>query len=373
MVPETHLMSTSAGSTAQRTVLHAVQAAAGAKMIDFHGWEMPVQFAGIVAEHRAVRDAAGLFDLGHMGRLHLSGSGALAFLEARVSRPLASTEPGQVRYGLICADDGTVEDDCLVTREGEAAFHVVVNASNLAKVLDLWQAPGLLPDALRLRNLSAEQAMLAVQGPQATAILARIGLDPGELGQYRCRDLAWRGATVRLSRTGYTGEDGCECFLPADRAEELWRAAHEAGAVPCGLGARDSLRLEAGMPLYGHELDRAHTAAEAGLDWAIGKKKRFTGSEVLHRQLERGTARRLVGLRLLGKRLARQGYAVMSAGTVVGEVTSGTLSPTLGHPIAMAYVATPLAAPGTKLEVDIRGQSREAAEVVGLPFYKRGK
>jgi aminomethyltransferase len=341
-------------------------------MIDFNGWDMPVQFSGITAEHLAVRTAVGVFDLGHMGRLHLSGPGAMALLSRQVCRRLDDLKPGQVRYGLVLAEDGTVEDDVLVSREGDQAFHVVVNAGNHQKIRERWQplAGGSLGD------LTASQAMLAVQGPRAADLLARLGLDGRHLKYYTFADLTWRDAgtavPVRLSRTGYTGEDGFECFLPAEHQERFYRAVIAVGAQPCGLGCRDSLRLEAGMPLYGHELDRTTTPVEAGLGFAINRNGGFIGAEVVLRQLADGTARTLVGLRMTDKRVPRQGYAVLHAGATVGAITSGTLSPTLGVPIGMAYVPSGLSALGTIVTVDVRGAACQA-EVVALPFYKREK
>jgi aminomethyltransferase len=354
----------------ERTVLHSVQAAAGGKYVDFHGWDMPVQFAGIVAEHHAVRTGCGVFDLGHMGRLAFHGTSALAFLERVVTRALGSMKPGQVRYGLVLAEDGTVEDDVLVSREGEQDWHVVVNASNREKLLALW-LPQLaqLPGEVVCRDLTATQAMIAVQGPQAPALLAGLGLDGRGLKYYSFLDIAWKGTTVRLSRTGYTGEDGFECFVETTRVVELWQAVVAAGATLCGLGARDTLRLEAGMPLYGNELDRSVTPRDAGLDFALNPQGGFIGSAALS---ARQPSQRLVGLRCLEKRVPRTGYAVHHNGSVVGRITSGTLSPTLGQAIGMAYVDVALAAPGTALQVDIRG-TLVTAEVVALPFYKRVK
>jgi aminomethyltransferase len=330
----------------QRTVLHALQAAAGGRFIDFGGWDMPVQFAGIAAEHQAVRNGCGLFDLGHMGRLILDGPHAATFLAKRVCRPLLDMKAGQVRYGLVLAADGTVEDDVLVSREAEARWHVVVNAGNRAKVLGLWAAD--LTPAVGLRDITAEQAMLAVQGPGAADLLAGLGLDGREL------------------------KYGFECFLPTAHAEALWEAVRAAGATLCGLGARDSLRLEAGMPLYGHELDRSTTPVEAGLGFAVDPAGTFIGAAAVQRQLREGTAKRLVGIRMRDKRVPRQGYAVLHDGAAVGAVTSGTLSPTLGQAIGMAFVPTALAAVGTALTIDVRGTAC-AADVVALPFYKRAK
>jgi aminomethyltransferase len=352
----------------ERTVLFAAQQAAGGKIVDFHGWEMPVQFAGIVPEHQAVRGGCGVFDLGHMGRLHLDGDQALTFLSRRVCRSLTGMKPGQVRYGLVLAEDGTVEDDVLVSCESPTAWHVVVNASNKDKVLALWRPA--LPAGVALRDLSPEQAMIAVQGPGAEALLTGLGLAAAGSKYYTFVDRAWRGTTVRLSRTGYTGEDGFEAFLPSDRAVELWEAVRGAGAVPCGLGARDTLRLEAGMPLYGNELDRTVTPVDAGLAFAINKQGGFIGAERVLAQLARGPERQLVGLRMREKRVPRSHYPVLADGAAVGHVTSGTLSPTLGQAIGMAYVPVALATPGTALAVDVRGTA-VPAEVVALPFYRR--
>jgi aminomethyltransferase len=353
-----------------RTVLHDLQKAAGGKIIDFHGWDMPVQFASIAAEHQAVRAAAGLFDLGHMGRLHVDGRDSARFLERMVCRPIADMVDGAVRYGLVLAEDGTVEDDVLVSREGAESWHVVVNASNKDKILRLWRDG--LGSGVTLRDISDEQAMIAVQGPAALDHLAALGLDGRGLKYYAFRDASWNGTTVRLSRTGYTGEDGCECFVATDRVGELWQALAARGITLCGLGARDTLRLEAGMPLYGNELDRAHTPVEAGLTFAINKKGGFIGDAVVLDQIAKGPARKLVGVRMVDKRVPRSHYPVLVAGSPVGEVTSGTLSPTLGTAIGMAYVASAHAVPGARVQVDIRGTSCDA-EIVKLPFYKRAK
>lgn len=352
----------------QRTCLHAVQSAAGGKIIDFHGWDMPVQFSGIVAEHTAVRTGVGLFDLCHMGRLQVDGAGSTTFLGRRVCRPVAGMTPGQVRYGLVLAEDGTVEDDVLVSRESGDRWHVVVNASNKDKVLALWHAGQ--PADVRIADLTATQAMIAVQGPRAADLLAGLGMDGRALKYYAFADHAWQGIPVRLSRTGYTGEDGFEVFVAAAHAPALWEAIRAAGALPCGLGARDTLRLEAGMPLYGNELDRSVTPVEAGLGFAVNKAGGFVGAEVVLTQLAQGPAKKLVGLRMREKRVPRTHYPVLHGGQTVGQITSGTLSPTLGTAIGMAYVPSALSAVGTVVQVDIRGTAVDA-EVVALPFYKR--
>jgi len=356
-----------------QTGLFEAQRSRGGRFIDFNGWDMPVQFAGITQEHQTVRTGCGIFDLGHMGRLHLSGPHALGLLSRQICRRLDDLKPGQVRYGLVLAEDGTVEDDVLVSREGEQAFHVVVNAGNHQKILARWQIlAGKSLTELALTDLTLTQAMIAVQGPLAAGLLAGLGLDGRHLKYYSFVDLQWSGITVRLSRTGYTGEDGFECFVPAANAAQFYEAVVAAGAVPCGLGCRDTLRLEAGMPLYGHELDRSVTPVEAGLGFAVNKNGGFIGADVLLKQLAAGTAKRLVGLRMTDKRVPRQGYAVVKDGAPVGIITSGTLSPTLGVPIGMAFVPSALSAVGTALSVDVRG-SVCAAEVVSLPFYKRAR
>lgn len=356
-----------------QTGLFEAQRSRGGRFIDFNGWDMPVQFAGITQEHQTVRTGCGIFDLGHMGRLHLSGPHALGLLSRQICRRLDDLKPGQVRYGLVLAEDGTVEDDVLVSREGEQAFHVVVNAGNHQKILARWQIlAGKSLTELALTDLTLTQAMIAVQGPLAAGLLAGLGLDGRRLKYYSFIDLQWSGITIRLSRTGYTGEDGFECFVPAANAAQFYEAVVAAGAVPCGLGCRDTLRLEAGMPLYGHELDRTVTPVEAGLGFAVNKNGGFIGADVLLKQLAAGTAKRLVGLRMTDKRVPRQGYAVVKDGAPVGIITSGTLSPTLGVPIGMAFVPSALSAVGTALSVDVRG-SVCAAEVVSLPFYKRAR
>ena len=351
-----------------QTGLFEAQRSRRGRFIDFNGWDMPVQFGGITQEHQTVRSGCGIFDLGHMGRLHLSGPDAIGLLSRQVCRPLGDMKAGHVRYGLVLAEDGTVEDDVLVSREGEQAFHVVVNAGNHQKILARWQVLA----GKSLADLTRDQAMIAVQGPLAAGILAGVGVDGRHLKYYTFADLQWAGIPVRLSRTGYTGEDGFECFVPAAHAAAFYEAVVAAGAVSCGLGCRDTLRLEAGMPLYGHELDRTVTPVEAGLGFAVNKQGGFIGAGVVLRQLAEGTAKRLVGLRMSDKRVPRQGYAVLKDGAPVGVVTSGTLSPTLGVPIGMAFVPSTLSAVGTALAVDVRG-SVCAAEVVALPFYKRAR
>ncbi len=348
----------------RRTPLHALHAAAAARFVDFGGWEMPVQYAGIAAEHQAVRRHCGLFDVSHMGRLRIRGADAPAWLDRVVCRRCSDLAIGQTRYGMLLADDGGVIDDVLVAREAADAFHMVINAGN--RDGDLAHLRSLLARAVAIDDLSDAQAMIAVQGPAALALLAGLGLDGRDLKAYRFRDLPWRGTKVRVSRTGYTGEDGAECFAPAERIGELWQALIAAGAVACGLGARDTLRLEAAMPLHGHELDRSTTPREAGLDFALNPAGGYLGAAGVAQPLRK----RLVGLGVPSKRVPRQGSPVLAGARPIGVVTSGTLSPTLGRAIGMAFVAPDQAAPGTVLAIDLRG-TRVEAVVESLPFYRR--
>lgn len=361
----------------RRTPLDAVHRALGARMAAFGGWEMPIQYTGIIEEHRTVRSAAGLFDLSHMGELHVSGPGAAAAL----ARALV-TDPGRLRlgrahYSMICAEDGGVLDDLIVYRLGEDRFLVVPNAGNAELVAAaLRERITGLPAALDDR--SAATALVAVQGPAAAAIVGALtSADLAALRYYGIVEAEVAGQAALLARTGYTGEDGFEIFVPAGAAPGLWErcmaAGRAHGIVPVGLGARDTLRLEAGMPLYGHELERDVTPWEAGLGRVVhlDRPDAFVGRAALE-AARTAPRRRLVGLILRDRGIARQGYPVHRPGEPApcGTVTSGTLSPTLGVAIAMAYVPPGADAPGTMLEVGVRA-TQVPAEVVPLPFYRR--
>ncbi|HEY2894914.1 MAG TPA: glycine cleavage system aminomethyltransferase GcvT [Pirellulales bacterium] len=359
-----------------QTPLHDWHAAHGGRMVDFAGWSMPVQYTSIVDEHRATRSAVGLFDVSHMGRLRFKGPEGLAFLDRVLTRDIRDTKPGQVRYSLITNDEGGILDDVLVyaTSSGpSASYLLVVNAGNRDKIvawLNAHRASDEFSDETR------DSAMIAVQGPRALEVLkALLPFDAARLRYYGCTSLDWDGAPTLLSRTGYTGEDGCELILPASVAQAKWEqlvaAAADCGGRPAGLGARDTLRLEAGMPLYGHELTEEIDPYQAGLQYAVSIKDRtFPGSGVLASKAERPGTERRAGWVLEGKRVPREGYAVFYRGEPVGRVTSGTFSPTLERPIAMGYVPAELAAPGTQVEIDIRGH-RAPGETVRLPFYRR--
>ncbi|WNV91836.1 glycine cleavage system aminomethyltransferase GcvT [Umezawaea sp. Da 62-37] len=361
----------------RRTPLHAEHEALGAMFTDFAGWRMPLRYDSELAEHHAVRKTAGLFDLTHMGEIVLTGPEAGAALDHALVGHSSAIGVGRARYTMITRADGGVLDDLIVYRLGETEYLVVANASNADLVF------GELVERARdfdteVVDRSQDYALLAVQGPASTAILA--GLTPTDLATvkyYASYPTEVAGTPVLLARTGYTGEDGFELFVAPADAPAVWAALLEAGKAhdlkPAGLGCRDTLRLEAGMPLYGNELDTAHTPYHANLGRVVklDKPGDFVGREALAAIAESGVDTTLVGLRSEGRRAPRHGYTVLDAeGAAVGEITSGALSPTLGYSVAMAYVTKANAEPGTKLAVDVRGR-QEPVEVVALPFYKR--
>ena len=352
--------------------------ALGAKLVEFAGWLMPLQYAGILEEHRAVRARAGLFDLSHMGELFVEGEQAGAGLAyALVSDPRALAI-GRAQYSMICAPEGGVLDDLIVYRLGSERFLIVANASNAAVVSDAL-AERLAGFRAVIDDRSLATALVAIQGPLSASVLAPLtDVDLGGLRYYAIAEGRVAGAAALLARTGYTGEDGFEVIVDLAHATVVWDALYEAGAplgvVPVGLGARDTLRLEAGMPLYGNELGRDNTPFEAGLGRVVklDKEGDFVGRAALERAQADGPRKKLVGLIVRGRGIARHGYPVFVGERATGVVTSGTLSPTLGEPIAMAYVAPSDAEPGTIVAVGIRDQ-RVPAEVVALPFYRRAK
>jgi aminomethyltransferase len=371
--------------TLLQTPLHAAHVRLGARMVEFGGWDMPVQFAGIVEEHAHVRSACGIFDVSHMGELLVSGPGAEALLQATTPNDVSKLKVGRAHYSSFLTDRGTFVDDLLVYRLGEQQLMVVVNAGNIAKDLAWIQAArdrlaGSLPGPVAIEDRSAATALIAVQGPRALEVVeaayesATAAPPPRSLKYYAFAQggqLGGRPVTV-LSRTGYTGEDGFEVYLAAEDAEAAWEALlRRPGVRPVGLGARDTLRLEAGMCLYGDDIDEQATPIEAGLQWTVKPEKgAFTGRDVLVQQLRDGTARTLVGLEVTGRGIARHGHEVWLGDECVGVVTSGTHAPTVGKAVAMAYVPPRCAAPGTDLHVDVRGR-RVEARVVPLPFYSR--
>lgn len=351
-------------------------AALGARMVDFAGWRMPIQYAGILEEHRAVRERAGLFDLCHMGELFVDGPDAGDALAYAVTTDPRTLTPGRAHYSMICAPDGGILDDLIVYRLADDRFLVVANAGNAAVVSDALAERFARRRAI-LDDRSLATALVAIQGPRAREILAPLaGLDLDAIRYYGIAEGTVAGIPALVARTGYTGEDGFEVFVDAAAGPALWdailAAGSPAGLVPVGLGARDTLRLEAGMPLYGNELGRSTTPFDVGLGRVVklAKEGGFVGREALLKAAEAGPARALVGLVVRGRGIARHGHRVLAGDRASGVVTSGTMSPTLGVPIAMASVAPGDAAPGTMLDVEIR-DARTAAEVVPLPFYNR--
>lgn len=366
----------------QRTPLAERHEALGAKMVDFAGWYMPVQYSGIMDEHRTVRTAAGLFDLGHMGQVDVSGPDALAFLQYVATNDVSRLEPGAAQYALLCYADGGVIDDIIIYRRpsGEG-FFVVINASNTDKDVDwLLQKAGERSDLdVDVRNISAETGMIAIQGPRAAEIVANLSsVDLSDQPYFSMRETTIAGVPALAGRTGYTGEDGWEFYTPIDRAGDVWDALFETGAEyglkPIGLGARDTLRLESRMPLYGNELSDEINPLEAGLGWAVKLDKGdFVGRDALASAKEAGVGRRTVGFKMVERGgVPRSHYDVQVDGKTVGFVTSGTASPTLGDNIGLAIVDRAVAGVGKPLDIMIRGKAVRA-EQVRTPFYKRGE
>ncbi|MBL3700525.1 glycine cleavage system aminomethyltransferase GcvT [Leucobacter luti] len=374
------MTTTAAQAAPAQTALYPEHAALGASFTDFGGWDMPLKYGSELAEHRAVRAAAGLFDLSHMGEIRVTGPDAGKFLNTALVGNLAVVAVGRAKYSLMCDAAGGIIDDLISYRLGDEEFLVVPNAGNAPMVAAEFAARAEGFD-VTVADESAATSLIAVQGPAAAQIL--LALVPAEqhalvseLRYYAAAPATVAGLDVLLARTGYTGEDGFELYLPNARAAELWRALLAAGEplglIPAGLAARDSLRLEAGMPLYGNELGRDVTPFAAGLGPVVSFKKdeRFIGRDALEALREAGPTRVLVGLRGSGRRAGRAGYPVLADGVQIGEVTSGQPSPTLGYPIALASVDPAYAAVGTELAVDLRGKP-EPFTVVELPFYSR--
>ena len=345
-------------------------------MVPFAGWSMPLQYTGIVAEHRTVRSAAGLFDVSHMGELDVSGRGAAAAIARLACIDVERVAVGQARYTLLLDEAGGVIDDVIVYRLAAERYRVVVNAANVEAVVAHARAVVAGSGGVELRDCSAETALLALQGPRAAAILQRVsGPEAAAIGSYRCAPAQVAGSDALVARTGYTGEDGFELFVAAARAQQVWHELLAAGAAaglqPAGLGARDTLRLEAALPLYGHELSRAVSPLEAGLGRFVARGDAYIGAAAIARQRAAGVPRRLVHLLLSGRVIARQGFPIASAaGEPAGTVTSGSYGPWLERSLAMGLVAREHATVGGELAVMVRGRAI-AATVVKRPFYRR--
>jgi aminomethyltransferase len=362
--------------TLKKTPLNARHRALGARMVEFGGWDMPVEYSGVADEHMAVRTRAGLFDVSHMGEIELAGRDALAAVQKLTSNDASRLAHHQAQYSALTTPSGTFVDDVLTYRLGDEHFMLVVNASNIIKDFT-WITSQIIDvgDVVAV-NTSSRYALLAVQGPAARDVLQTLtGVNLGELKYYWFTTGEIASVAGTISRTGYTGEDGFEVFVPPAAAERVWdailSAGKGAGVVPAGLAARDTLRLEASMRLYGNDMDENSTVLEADLGWIVGwKKASFTGAEALRRQKEEGVARKLVGFEVLDRGIARQGHQVFIDGHQAGVVTSGTQTPFVKKAIGMAYLPAERTAPGSEVEVDVRGR-RLRAQVVPMPFYKR--
>jgi aminomethyltransferase len=360
----------------KKTPLHARHRASGAKMVPFGGWDMPVEYAGIVTEHMAVRERAGLFDVSHMGEIEIAGRNALDAVQRISCNDASRLAIGQAQYSGLMTDRGTFVDDLLVYRLAAEHFLLVVNASHIptdyAHIADHIRAAG---DAVAV-DASSRYALLAVQGPQAKEVLQPLtGVDLSSIKYYWFAHGEVASVRGTISRTGYTGEDGFEIFVPPTAADRVWLAVVESGKsvdlIPCGLGARDTLRLEAGMRLYGSDIDDTVTPLEADLNWIVGwNKPGFLGADVLRRQKADGVRRKLVGFEMLERGIARQGYDAYVGNQKAGRVTSGTQTPYLKKAIGMGYLPIEHTAAGSEFDIDIRGRRTRAA-VVPLPFYKR--
>ncbi|MBI4641305.1 MAG: glycine cleavage system aminomethyltransferase GcvT [Candidatus Tectomicrobia bacterium] len=359
-------------SVARHTPLYEVHKRLGARIIEFGGWEMPVQYSGVLDEHRTVRSAAGLFDISHMGEVEVIGADALAIVQSLITNDASKLATGQAQYSVICYPHGGIVDDLTVYKLGEDHFFLVINAATTEKDVQ-WIRENAHGDA-EIRNISDDVALIAIQGRKAEEILQKLTYTPLSSIRY-----FWfargkvKGVDAMISRTGYTGEDGFELYFPSSAAEEIWTALFEAGKgegiKPIGLGARDTLRLEMVYALYGHDIDETTTPLEADLGWVVKfQKGDFIGKEALRKQRKEGIKRKFVAFEMVDPGIPRQHYGIFVGEAAVGEVTSGTMSPSLNKAIGVGYVAIEHATIGEELEIDIRGQRRKA-KIVPRPFY----
>jgi len=359
----------------RRTPLYESHKKLGARLVDFAGFEMPVQYGSIKQEHAAVREHAGIFDVSHMGQVHFSGPGAVATVERLVTCKVASLKLGGVRYGMLCNERGGVVDDVTVYRVAEDVLFLCINAANIDKDVAWIQQHS--PEDAGVHDRSSETGLIALQGPSSAALIAELGgAEAAKLGRFSFAPAVLRGIETLVSRTGYTGSDGFEIYVGAGDTtgvfQELLSAGEriEGGAIPCGLGARDTLRLEAALPLYGHELDDETSPLEAGLGRFVKRDQGgFLGAEAIEERAARGHEQQLVGFGLRERGVARDGYPILAAGDPIGRVTSGAPSPTLGTSIGLGYVRPEHAALGSPLQIEIRGKA-VAAEVVKTPFVR---
>ena len=357
--------------TLKKTPLYDRHVSLQGKIISFGGWALPVYYTGIIAEHRWVRESCGFFDVSHLGEIHVKGPGAFQFLQQRLTNDLTKGRDGGILYTLLCNEQGRTLDDILVYQEAKDDYYLIVNASNIAK--DLEALKKYVPDAVTLDDKSDEMACIAVQGPKAEAILEKLfGFRLKDMAYYSFKAEKFLSEPVWISRSGYTGEDGFEIFSKNELAPKIWDKLAEdgkkEGALPAGLGARNTLRLEAGNVLYGHELDESTTPLEAGLSFAVSfEKGAFVGRDALLSQKKVGVRRKLVGFRMLGKSIARDNYPIFKNGRPIGKVTSGSFGPTAGANIGLGYVNVGHETIGNGIQVEIHGR-REEAEIVKTPF-----
>ena len=368
-------MANSQSSDLLRTPLFDLAQKQQARFTAFSGWEMPVQYTGLKLEHQSVRSEVGMFDISHMGKFTFVGENLIDTWQALVPSDLSRLEPGQAQYTALLNPQGGIIDDIIFYYQGEKATAqqavVIVNAGTTDKD-KAWIMSHLKNSSITMADISQQQALIALQGPKAAEVLQALTTDDlTTMAAFTHQTVSINGQSAFVARTGYTGEDGFEIMSEPDAARQLWQNFLEVGVTPCGLGARDTLRLEAAMSLYGQEIDETTTPLEAGLGWLVHLKTKgdFIGRSVLEQQKKEGIKRRLVGLEMSGRHIARHGYRVIFEGQPVGEVTSGTLAPTVGKAIALAYVPKPLSKLGQSLEIEIRGKTYPA-KVVKKPFYR---
>jgi aminomethyltransferase len=371
-------MTETAAAPLRKTPLNARHRASNARMVPFAGWDMPVEYTGVTTEHMAVRTRAGVFDVSHMGEIEIAGKDALAAVQHISSNDASRLSVGQAHYAALTTPDGTFVDDMLVYRMAPSHFMLVVNASNIEKDYHWIAAQIKEVGEAACVDSSSRYALIAIQGPAAREVLQPLtGVDLDEMKYYWFASGEVASALATISRTGYTGEDGFEIFCRPNQADQVWQAllasGRSADVIPCGLAARDTLRLEAAMRLYGNDVDETTSVLEADLGWIVGwKKPAFIGHERLRQQKEQGVTRKLVGFEMIDRGIARHGYAVLRAGEPVGVVTSGTQTPFVKKAIGMAYLPIEMTAAGTLFEIDVRGRPSKAT-VVPLPFYKRAR
>ncbi|WGL61286.1 glycine cleavage system aminomethyltransferase GcvT [Pigmentibacter sp. JX0631] len=361
------------------TPLYEEHIALGARMVPFAGWSMPVQYSGLVDEHKCVRNAVGLFDVSHMGEINVIGRGAFDFLQYTTLNDLSKLTIGQAQYNAFCTENGTVIDDIIIYKRGLDSFFICVNASNIEKDL-AWLKENCPKQGVIIENLSDDYAQIAVQGPKSRELIAKVvDVKIHDLAYYHFAEGKVLGTPSIIARTGYTGELGYELYVPASSAAKIWKALLQAGSElgvkPCGLGARDTLRLECGYLLYGNDMDQSKTALECGLSWITKfDKPDFIGKKTLLMQKESGTKTKLIAFEMQDKAIGRHGYKVFSAaenGSEIGLITSGSPSPTLSKNIGMAYVTSEFAKIGSNIWIDVRGDKKPAV-VVKKPFYVQG-